>query len=240
MLLSFTASRGPVNDQEYLELFPTFYLMHTVGEDHSFGLDYSRRIVRPRFQSLNPYQYFLNQNNYNVGNPNLQPSISNKINFNYTYKNKLSFDLYWDRADGAMARLPFQDNENRILRSATANMIYDQQYSLDVMFFDYIQDWWYLYALSSFFFMENQFIAQESGNIAVKKDVLSTFLLAQNYFTISEDRTLTAELTGTFLPNILEGSYEFDEPQTVISAGLRKSFLDNRLVFTLNVDDIFN
>ena len=38
-------------------------------------MDYSRRIIRPRFQSLNPYRYFLNENNY-FTNPKV---IANRI-----------------------------------------------------------------------------------------------------------------------------------------------------------------
>lgn len=233
-------SLGPVNDQEYFELFPTFYVMHTLGENHSFGVDYSRRIERPRFQSLNPYRYFLNENNYNVGNPNLRPSISNKINFNYTYKNKLSFDLYWDRANDATAMLPFQDNENRVLRTVNANMDFEQQFSLDVQFYDYIRDWWYLYVYSSVFYMQADFFAFESDNQIVTNDMISTYISAQNYFTFSKDRTFSGELTGSYLPNFVSGSYRFEEPQYIISAGLRKSFFDNRLIASVNVDDIFN
>lgn len=233
-------SLGPVNDQEYFELFPTFYVMHTPGENHSFGVDYSRRIERPRFQSLNPYRYFLNENNYNVGNPNLRPSISNKINFNYTFKNKLSFDLYWDRANDATAMLPFQDNENRVLRTVNANMDFEQQFSLDVQFYDYIRDWWYLYVYSSVFYMQADFFAFESDNQIVTNDMISTYISAQNYFTFSKDRTFSGELTGSYLPNFVSGSYRFEEPQYIISAGLRKSFFDNRLIASVNVDDIFN
>ncbi len=233
-------SLGLVNTQEYFELFPTFYLVHTPVEDHSFGIDYSRRITRPRFQSLNPYRYFLNENNFNEGNPNLRPAISNKINLNYTYKNKLSFDLYWDRVDNETAVLPFQNNENRFLRSVNANMEYAQQYSLDVAYYGYLTDWWYLSFYSAFFYMQTNFIALESENQIVTNDVFSTYVGAQNYFTLSKDGTFSGELGGSFLPRFIDGSYQFDEPQYGLNMGLRKTFFNNRLETTINVDDIFN
>ena len=155
-------SFGIVNTQNYFQLFPTFYLMHMVGENHSFTLDYSKRITRPRFQSLNPYRYFLNENNFQAGNPNLKPGITNKIGLNYTFKNKLSFDVYWDKTDDAPSILPFQDNENRTLRSLTDNLRYEQQFSFDVAYFDYVKDWWYLYIYNSLFRFENEFVAYES------------------------------------------------------------------------------
>ncbi len=235
-----SVSLGKVNTQQYFKLFPTFYFMHVPNENHTFAVDYSRRIVRPRFQSLNPFRYFINENNFNVGNPNLMPSFSNKINFNYTYKNKLAFDLYWDRQEDAIATLPFQDNVNELFRSVTVNMNHEQQVSLDISFFDYVKEWWYLYVYTSFFYTETNFTALESGNREVVKNAYSTFLQAQNFITLSKDRTFSAELTASYLPQYITGSYTFDEPQYILSFGLRKTFFNNRLVTTVNVDDIFN
>ena len=235
-----SVSLGSVNTQEYFKIFPTFYIMHVPHENHTFAIDYSRRIVRPRFQSLNPFRYFINENNFNVGNPNLMPAFSNKINFNYTYKNKLAFDLYWDRQDDAIATLPFQDNVNERFRTVTVNMNFEQQVSLDVSFYDYVKEWWYLYVYTSFFYTQTNFVAIESGNRNVSKDAYSTFLQAQNFFTLTKDRTFSAELTASYLPQYISGSYVFDEPQYLLAVGLRKSFMENRLVATVNVDDIFN
>lgn len=235
-----SASFGAVNTQEYFELFPTFYLMHTVGDNHSFGLNYSRRITRPRFQSLNPYRYFLNENNFQVGNPNLQPGIENKVSLNYTFKNKLSFDLYWDKIDDANAILPFQNNENRTLRAVADNLVYEQQFSLDISYYDYIKDWWFVDLYASVFKMENEFIALESGNQIVNNEVTSVYLSAGNYLTLSKDGTFSGNLTATYSPDFIAGSYDFDEPQYGVSLGLRKTFLNDRLTATVNVEDLFN
>ncbi len=233
-------SLGVVNTQEYFELFPTFYLMHTVGENHSFGLDYSRRITRPRFQSLNPYRYFLNENNFQLGNPNLQPGIANKISLNYTFKNKLSFDVYWDRTDDANAILPFQNNENRTLRSITDNLKYDQQFSFDVAYYDYVKDWWFVDLYASVFKLENEFVAYESGNQIVQNEMTSFYLSASNYITLSKDGTFSGNITGTYMHGYIAGSYDYEDPQYAIYFGLRKTFFDNRLSVTVNVEDLLD
>ncbi len=235
-----SASFGLVNTQEYFELFPTFYFMYAAGDDHSLGLDYSRRITRPRFQSLNTYRYFINENNFQEGNPNLNPSITNKINFNYTFKNKLSFDLYYEKVDNAIAVLPFQDNQARTLRYLNTNMVYDEQISLDVMYYSYLTNWWYLYGYGSVYKLKNEFKAIESGGQLVNNEVTSIYLQAYNQFTLSKDGSLIGELTGSYLPDFITGSYDYEEAQYELSIGFRKTLLDSRLVATLNVDDIFN
>lgn len=71
-------SLGQVNTQEYLELFPNLALTHQLNENNSYTLSYKRTIDRPRYTDLNPFKTFLNDFNFNTGNPNLQPSFNNK------------------------------------------------------------------------------------------------------------------------------------------------------------------
>jgi len=233
-------SQGLVNSQDYFELFPTFYLNYTASEDHSFGVEYSRRITRPRFENLNTYRYFLNENNFQDGNPDLMPAISNMIKFSYGYKNKLFFDLYWDKANNAIATIPFQDNENRNLRSSSLNMDFSQQYSFDITYSDYLNDWWSITAYTSLFYMQNDFPALESGGQIVTNDTFGAYIYAGNYFTLSKDGTFSGEVTTTYIPDYVVGSYEFEESQFGLNIGLRKTFFDSRLIATVNVEDIFN
>lgn len=235
-----SSSLGLVNSQEYFELFPTFYLNYNASDDHSFGFEYSRRISRPRFENLNTYRYFLNENNFQDGNPDLNPAINNMVKFSYAYKNKLFFDLYWDKANDAIATLPFQDNINNNLRSTSLNMDFSQQYSFDISYYDYLTDWWVLSAYTSFFYMQNDFPALESNGRIVTKDVYSAYLSAGNYLTLSKDGSFTGEVTAMLLPDYVAGSYNFEEAQYGLNLGLRKSFFDSRLIATVNVDDIFN
>ena len=231
---------GAVNTQEYFELFPTVYLMYNPEENHSFGLSYNRGISRPHFQSLNPYRTYLNENNIDVGNPDLQPGISNRLELNYSFKNKLFFSAYWDRMDDKPLILPFQDNQNRVLRSAIDNILFEQQYSFDVAFSDYLKDWWYLYTDVSFFNMQTEFIGLESNNQTISNEVTGFFMSATNSFTLSKDGTFSADLSSYFLNGFITGSYRYDHAQFPVNIGLRKTFFNDRLVATVDATDIFN
>ncbi len=231
---------GVVNTQEYFELFPTVYLMNSPSENHSFGLTYSRRIERPRFQSLNPFRYFLNENNFQEGNPNIQPAINNHVEFSYTFKSKLFINLYWDRVDDMMSRLPFQDNENLTLRGVNTNLNYEQQYSLDVIYSEFVTNWMWMSANTSLFRMENEFKALESVDQDYKQKITGFYAQTQNYFIIDQERTLTATLSNTFISNILSGSYQYDRPQYALNIDIQKSFLNGRLIFNLSSEDILN
>ncbi|AWG25993.1 TonB-dependent receptor domain-containing protein [Flavobacterium kingsejongi] len=80
--------------KEYGKLFPTAYVSYKPDEDHVFSLNYSRRINRPDFQSLNPFRWYTNPYMYYSGTPTLQPSYNNNVELSYSYKGKLTFGLY--------------------------------------------------------------------------------------------------------------------------------------------------
>jgi len=233
-----SAQNGLVNDQDYFQLFPTFYAMRSIGEESSISLEYNRRIERPRFQSLNPFQYYINENNVKEGNPALVPGIANKVLFNYSYKGALFFDLYWDRVDHSPSVLSFQDNQNQLLRTVNDNLDYTQQFSLDITYANFVTNWYYLYGYLSGFYMENQIYARESAAETYTIDTFSAFLNVGNYFYFGGDGTFSGNVNTYFLPNILAGSYKYENPQFGLDLGLRKTFMNNKISVSINAEDI--
>jgi hypothetical protein len=74
--------------RNYTSLFPTIYLLYKLDSagTQTIGLNYGRRIDRPYYQDLNPFQSPLDKFTYYVGNPFLKPSYSNNIDLSYSYK----------------------------------------------------------------------------------------------------------------------------------------------------------
>lgn len=228
-----------INNREYFELFPTAYLQYRVSDANSFTLDYSRRINRPRYESLNPFRYFLNETDYNAGNPNLEASISNNFNLNYTLKNSWFFDLYFYDYGNTPETLAFQDNQNLTIRRVSQNNLDGKGYGLNIMHNRSITRWWYLQAYASFFHEGKTFLAVESGNIEVTRDIEGVLAYTYNIFTLSNDGTFEGNILAQYLSRFLSGSYVM-EPMTTVSIGLRKTLWNNRAELTLNFNDIFN
>lgn len=234
-----SVSLGVVNSQNYFELFPSLSIDHTLESGNTIGLSYARRISRPRYQSLNPFKYFLNENNFNSGNPNLNPSIDNKIKLSYNHKNKLFFDLYYHHTDNVLSILTFQDNVNRVIRSVDSNLIDDFQYSLDVLYASPITAWWYLSAYTSGFYFENEFFAEESRQETYSNSTFGFYGQVYNGFTLSNAQSLSLDLTAVYLSDFIFGSYYYGD-QFNVSFSLQKKIWEGRGRITLGVDDIFN
>ncbi|WP_186991405.1 TonB-dependent receptor [Constantimarinum furrinae] len=232
-------SLGVVNTQEYFELFPSASVHYTINENNSMGLSYARHITRPRYQSLNPFKYFLNENNFNAGNPNLVPAIDNKITLDYNYKNTWFVELYYHRTEETLSLLNFQDNTNSIIRSIDANLIGDFQYSLDLIYASSVASWWYLSIYTSSFYFENEFFSVESVPLTYTNSTYGFYGQLYSGITLSEKASLSSDITAVYLSNFIYGSYTYGD-QFNLSVSFQKTFWDNRASLTLGVDDIFN
>lgn len=82
-----------VNDGRYINLFPSFSVSYK-QDNNQYQFNYSRRIGRPGYLSLNPYYQYLDAYTLNVGNPALKPQYYNSFQVSYIYKSMLSLSLY--------------------------------------------------------------------------------------------------------------------------------------------------
>ena len=228
---------GSTNTQDYFELFPTFYLLRSLGEDHSIALDYSRKLRRPNYSDLNPFRYFLNENDYNEGNPNLKPHFSNNFNLNYTYKDTYFIDLYYRDNGNYISTLSFQDNNNQTLRQVRQNVLESISYGLDFTVGKSLASYWYLYTYTSLFYEEETFRALESAAESATNEVNGIYGFMGNYLTLSKDGSLTGEVALTYLSGFLDGSYTLSETIN-LNIGLRKSLWKNRAVLSLAAEDL--
>jgi DNA-binding Lrp family transcriptional regulator len=225
-----------INSLEYFELFPSFYLLHNRNEHHSFSFDYSRKLERPRYQDLNPFRTFINENNFEQGNPELSPNFSNNFNLNYTLNQEFFFDVYYRDNGNYISRLSFQDNENLIIRDVTQNVLESTSYGFDFNYGKSITNNWYVYSYVSIFHEDETFLALESGNVAVKNEFDGIYADITNYLTLSKDGTFKGELGITYLSGFLQGSF-IQAETTNLTFGVRKSFWNKRALLSLTVND---
>ena len=226
-----------INNLEYFELFPSFYLLHNINENNSVAFDYSRKLTRPRYEDLNPFRTFINENIYAEGNPNLLPSFSNNFNLNYTLKQEFFFDFYYRDNGNYISTFSFQDNDNQITRDVTQNVLESISYGFDFNYGKSISNNWYLYSYISIFHEEETFLALESDAFSAKNKFDGFYVDVTNYLTLSKDGTFKGELGVTYLSGFLQGSYILEET-TNLTFGLRKSIWNKRALISIAANDI--
>ncbi len=230
---------GLVNTQDYFELFPSLSIQHSPDDDATFGASYARSISRPRYESLNPFRYFINENNFSDGNPNLVPAIDSKYTLSYTYKNSWFFEFYYWETENPLGELIFQNNQARVLQNQDVNLIKDFQYSFDIVYAKPILSWWYLQVVTSSFYLENEFFAAQSSQETFSNDTFGFYGQMYSGLTISEAAGITSDVTALYISDFIYGSYDYKN-QFNLSASIKKNLWDNRASITVGVDDIFN
>ncbi|MBC2838172.1 outer membrane beta-barrel protein [Robiginitalea sp. SC105] len=226
-----------INNQDYLELFPTLYLGRTLGEKHSMSLTYNRRLTRPNYQDLNPFRFFLNENDYNEGNPGLVPNFSHNFNLNLSLDNTYFIDLYYRDNGRFISTLSFQDNVNQTLLEIKQNTQGSISYGLDFTVSKTLREWWQLYAYNSLFYEEETLLAVLSPQEAYTNRVSGLYSYLSNSFTLSGDGTWTGDLSLLYLSGFLHGSFKRSETMT-LDAGIRKSLWNGRAALTLVAEDL--
>jgi hypothetical protein len=69
------------------------------------GISYSRRIDRPAYQDLNPFEFKLDEYTFMKGNTNLRPQYTNIVSLTNTYKFKLTTKLSYSHVADVFTQL---------------------------------------------------------------------------------------------------------------------------------------
>ena len=235
--LGTSLSLGETNVQDFFEPFPSVNILYTPSEKHSFSFDYGRQVDRPRYNDLNPFRFFSNENDFREGNPTLQPNFTNNFNINYSFNSEYFFDFYYRDNGNYISNLVFQDNDLLTLRELRQNVISSTSYGLDFTVSKSIAEPWFLYAYISIFHEDETFLAVESGNQEFTNAIDGYYVYLANYLTLSGDGSWTGELSFTHFSNFIFGSY-VQSPTTDLRVGLRKSLWDNRAIVSVTAEDL--
>ncbi|MEL6836615.1 MAG: TonB-dependent receptor [Bacteroidota bacterium] len=220
----------------YLSWFPSAGLTWQVAPMHALALNYGRRINRPDYNVLNPFNNQLSQLSYEKGNPFLQPEIVNNLELSYTLKYRYNFKIGYSRTIDQITRLIGPDEIDPRANFITWENLADQTiYSMNISAPFQVRKGWNSYINFSASHLDNQ---ADYGNGAVVDVQAFTYSIYQQQ-TIDLPYGFKGEISGWFSgPGIWGGVFEYD-PMWSLDLGLQKKFLNDQLNARLSVSDIF-
>lgn len=237
-----TMGRWDVGNQnrknDYLKLFPSFAIQYTPDEDHDFNFYGDRRISRPRYASINPFQVF--QSNFSTieGNPDLLPSTVYYAAGGYTFKNSYTVELFYTTRKDGLQELIFQDNDTRFLRFIASNVKQSSRFGIDFTINKDFTDFWDFYLLANFF---EQYVAFE--NLTTKDLVenrqFAWFIKTSSGFTFLKDKSLTADLSFFYTAPRFSDNAQFDA-FGALNLLFRKTLWNKKASISMGIEDIFN
>lgn len=106
--------------QNYLNLFPVASVLLDLADgDHSIALDFSRSILRPFYNDLNPFKIWTSENTYTMGNIYLEPMIYNDLDLSYSVMGDYIIGVCYSYASDAFSEYSFVAENNTTVSSVT-------------------------------------------------------------------------------------------------------------------------
>jgi len=98
-------------ERNYLDFFPSANIAYNLNPNHIISVNYSRKITRPNYRFLNPFEWFVDKYTSQRGNAYLNPEYTNNITLNYTLYKSFNFSLGTDITSDAIVESLGQDTE---------------------------------------------------------------------------------------------------------------------------------
>lgn len=219
---------------DYLQLFPMVSIRRKLNDDHQIGLSYARRIDRPNYQDLNPFQRFLDLYTYHQGNPYLSPQYGNNIELTHSYKGELTTTLNYTYTDKVINDVIRQNDETKVVFQTKQNVARQHSFGISVLYAAALTKWWTLSVNG------NLYRQRYKGNINEQEldraytsfdgNFDSQFNIAKNW---------TTSVNGSYQGRGLAASMFIVHPVYVLNFGVGKQILKNRGSLKLNVLDPF-
>ncbi|MES2891314.1 MAG: TonB-dependent receptor [Bacteroidota bacterium] len=219
--------------RDYTNFFPSAAITFNKNPKNQFAVNYSRRIDRPNYQDLNPFEFKLDEYTFQKGNINLRPQYTNSIGVTNTYKYKLTStlnyshvtDLFTQVFDTAETSKAFISKRNLATQDVVSlNISYPVRYKAYSMF-----------ANANAFYTKYNADFGEGRKINVNAGGLSLYV--QN--SIKFSKTWTAELTAFYnAPTVYQGTIKANAMWSV-DAGLQKQVLNGKGTIKTSVSDVF-
>jgi iron complex outermembrane receptor protein len=92
-------------DRNYTDFFPSAAITFNKNPMSQWNLTYSRRIDRPAYQSLNPFEFKLDEYTYMKGNTQLTPQYTNSFGISNTLKYKLVTSLNYSHVKDVFTQI---------------------------------------------------------------------------------------------------------------------------------------
>lgn len=219
--------------RDYIDFFPSISITLAPKTGNQFALAYSRKIDRPVYKNLNPFEYRINEYTFHKGSIHLRPQYSNTVSLTHTYKYKLNTtlsyshikDVFGQLVDTAHGMKGYLVNSNIASQDiASLNISYPFQYKN-----------YSLFTNINTFYSRNK--ADYGTHRNINLDTWTINIYAQNSYRFGKG--WSAEVSGFYAsPSIWQGTMKAAAMWSA-DAGVQKQILSGKGTIKASVSDVF-
>lgn len=220
--------------RHYTDLFPSASISYNKNPMKQWTLNYSRRIDRPAYQALNPFQFKLDDYTFSKGNTLLRPQYTNSIGLTFMYHYKLSVTLNYSHTKDLATPIIDTTQGSKVV-TEQKNLASQDVASLNISYpFQY--RWYSAFINISSFYQLNK--ANLGPGRTINLNVFNTTIYTQH--TLRLGRGWTGEIVQYYTsPNVWLATLRASSLWN-IDGGLSKTIFGGNGTFKVSVTDIFN
>ncbi|MFL9829346.1 outer membrane beta-barrel family protein [Flavobacterium sp. ST-87] len=238
------------NTKKYNNFFPSAFVNYEISDESSVSLSYSKRLSRPRGRFLNPATNYSSNINLFRGNPDLDPSFTDKFDLGYLKKwEKVTFStsMYFENTKDVFSFVRTETGDyvgdNPVILSSPINLAKEQQFGFE---FTLNYSPFKVWKINSSFNLAN---TKTTGNYTYTNINNEEITQNLNNETFSWFSRVNSRLTLPFkIDWQLSGMY-FGPRNTaqgkslgnyVVNTAFSKDILKDNATIAFNISDVFN
>ncbi|RYJ40901.1 TonB-dependent receptor [Flavobacterium anhuiense] len=238
------------NTKKYNNLFPSAFISYEISDQSNFTASYSKRLTRPRGRFMNPAVNYASNVNIFQGNPDLDPSLTDKYDIGYIKKwDKVTFNTsayFEDTKDVfSFVRSPTGDQVNGIpvIKSQPINLGKEQKFGFEFTFNYTPYKWWKLNSNFNFFNVkttgEHSYTDTQGNEIVQNLDNQANSWFARVNSKVTLPYKIDWQLTAMY-----NGEQKTAQGKNLGQFGMNTAFskdvMKDKGTIAFNISDVFN
>ena len=236
-----TVSKGELNStqanqnntvkRDYTNYFPSTGVTYNPNQNHAWVVNYSKRIERPSYQSLNPFEMQLDELSFSRGNPFLQPQYTDNYKIAHTYKYTLTTALTYSFIKDFFAQVTQAEGTNKNFIT-TKNVANQEVWNLGASYPFSPKKWWDVFVNLSF--SNSSYQGNDANFVSITQNNFNFY--GQNTFSLPNKIKL--EISGWYSsPGVWGGTYRTRSLGS-LDIAMQKKILKDKVNVRLAVSDV--
>ena len=238
------------NTKKYNNLFPSAFISYEISDQSNFTASYSKRLTRPRGRFMNPAVNYSSNVNIFQGNPDLDPSLTDKYDIGYIKRwDKVTFttSAYFEDTKDVFSfvRTPNGEEVNGIpvILSRPINLGKEQKFGFEFTFNYSPYKWWKLNSNFNLYNVKttgsNTYTDVNGNDVVQNLDNQANTWFARVSSKITLPYKIDWQLNGTY-----NGEQKTAQGknlgQFAMNTAFSKDVMKDKGTIAFNISDIFN
>ncbi len=222
-------------EREYTDFFPSAALTWQLHPKHALNATYSRRINRPSYHHLNPFEWRLDELSYRKGSPFLTPQYSDAYELKYIAMQMINFSVGYTRTTDLITDIvePSQEHPDKSFINYR-NLASQDHFSVGISAPTPVKPWWNGYINASLY--KSYFTADFPEYSFTLEAPIAFNIYAEQNFRVRQGTTI--EVSGWYNSGSVWGGSWVTSPNGSLDIGLQQRLFSNKATLRLVFSDV--